>query len=160
MHSISSQWLWKMESTSFARSWVDVILNFTSFNASRRRSKFLSLFFSSLNHSEPKKPIGNSSELIVETRQMRKTPSSMPKNLQVLSSSRSKNVISKLWPLLRQCNWSWLKFRPAYPDLLTSWSSYESSDCIKWCVSSRLFCRLVRRFCGLIIAWIRFLFAY
>ena len=139
MHNISSQWLWKMESTSFVQSWVDVILNFTSFNASRRRSKFLSLFFSSLNHSEPKKPIGKSSELIVETRQTRKIPSSMPKNLQVLSSSRSKNLISKLWPLLRQCNWCWLMFWLAYPDLMTSWSSYESSDCIKWHVSSRFF---------------------
>ena len=148
MHNISSQWLWKMESTSFMQSWVDVILNFTSFNASRRRSKFLSLFFSSLNHSEPKKPIGNSSELIVETRQMRKTPSSMPKNLQVLASSRSKNVISKLWPLLRQCNWCWLKIWLAYPNLTTSWLSYESSDCIKWYVRAWLF----RRLCSEVLA--------
>ena len=75
---------------------MDVILNFTSFKASRRRSKFLSLSFSSFNHSEPKKPIGKSSELIVDMRQIRKTPSSMFINLQVLLSSRSKNVISKL----------------------------------------------------------------
>ena len=148
MHNISSQWLWKMESTSFARSWVDLILNFTLFNASRRRSKFLSLSCSSLNHSELKKPIGKSSELIVETRQMRKTPSSMPKNLQVLASSRSKNVISKLWPLLRQCNWCWLKIRLAYPNLTTSWLSYESSDCIKWYVGAWLF----RRLCSEVLA--------
>jgi hypothetical protein len=80
--------------------------------------------------------------LIVETRQTRKTPSSMPKNLQVLASSRSKNVISKLWPLLRQCNWCWLMFWLAYPNFTTSWSSYESSDCIKWYINSQLFCRL------------------
>ena len=139
MHNISSQWLWKIDSTSFMQSWVDVILNFTSFKASRRRSKLLSLSFSSLNHSELKKPIGKSSELIVETRQMRKTPSSMPKNLQALVSSRSKNVISKLWPLLRQCNWYWLIFRLPYRNLSKPWSSYESLYCIKWYVNWGLF---------------------
>ena len=139
MHNISSQWLWKMESTSFVQSWVDVILNFTSFNASRRRSKFLSLSFSSLNHSELKKPIGKSSELIVETRQMRKTPSSMPKNLLVLASSRSKNVISKLCPLLRQYNWClWILFS-VYPSFAAPWRSYELWDCIKWFANSWLF---------------------
>ena len=83
---------------------VEVILNFTSFKASRRRSKFLSLSFSSFNHSEPKKPIGKSSALIVEMRLILKTPSSMLRNLQVLVSLRSRNVMSKLCPLLRQCN--------------------------------------------------------
>ena len=77
MQSISSQLLLNIESIFVVESQLDVILNFTSFNASIRSEKSSSLFFSIFNHSDAKKPIGNSSELIVETRQIRKTPSSI-----------------------------------------------------------------------------------
>ena len=85
-----------MESTFFGESQAEVILNLTSFIASSRSEKSLSLSFSILIQSDPKKPIGKSSELIDETRQIRRTPSSMFKNLESLVSSRSTNETSKL----------------------------------------------------------------
>ena len=96
MHNIRSHWLRKIESIFFVEPQLVVILNLTSFKASSRSEKSLSLSFSSSSHSDPKKPIGNSSELIIETRLIRKTPSSMLMNLEVLDLSRSLNVISKL----------------------------------------------------------------
>lgn len=122
MHSISSQWLWKIEPTFVLGSHVGVILKLTSFKASIRREKSLSLSFSTFSHSELKKPIGNSSLLIVEIRLIRNTPSSIFKNLQLLGSSRSWNVTSKLWPLLRQCNWCFTIYRlilSKFSDILT-----------------------------------------
>ncbi len=85
-----------MDSIFFVESLLDMILNLTSFKASSRNEKSLSLSFSSFNHSDAKKPIGNNSELIVEMRLIRTTPSSMLMNFEVLDSSRSMNVISKL----------------------------------------------------------------
>ena len=105
MHNINSQLLWNIESIFFIESQLDVILNLTSFNASSRSENSPSLLFSIFNHSDPKKPIGNSSELIVETRQIRRTPSSMLMNSEFLDSLRSMNVMSTLCPLLRRCNW-------------------------------------------------------
>ena len=132
MHSISSQWLRNIESILSVESWLDVILNLTSFNASNRSEKSLSLSFSISKHSDSKKPIGNSSALTAETRHIRKTPSSMLINLELVDSSRSTQVISKLCPLLRQCKWCLTIFPIAYLSFLASWLSYVSSNCIKW----------------------------
>ena len=104
MHNIRSQWLLNIESIFFAGSLLVVMFSLTSFNASSRSEKSFSLEFSIFKHSDPKKPIGKSSELISETRHILTTPSSMFRYFEFLVSSRSENVISKLCPLLRQCN--------------------------------------------------------
>ena len=132
MHNISSQWLRNIESIFFVELQLDVILNLTSFNASSRSENSPSLFFSIFNHSDSKNPIGNSSELIAETRQIRKTPSSMLINLEFVDASRSMQVISKVCPLLRQCKWCSTIFLVVYLSFLSGCLSYASWNCIKW----------------------------
>ena len=135
MHNIRSQWLLNIESIFFAGSLLVVMFSLTSFNASSRSEKSLSLEFSIFKHSDPKKPIGKSSELIFETRHILTTPSSMFRYFEFLVSSRSENVISKLCPLLRQCNGRMSIFRLLYLRFSERSPSYESSGCIKWLYS-------------------------
>ena len=104
MHNIKSQRLLKTESVSLLQPSLGEIWNFTLFKASSRSEYSPSLIFSIFIDSAPINPIGKSSWLAVETRWTSTNPFFMCMKLVALVSSRSNNVISKLWPRLRQCN--------------------------------------------------------
>ncbi len=104
MQRISNQRLLKTESVSSLQSLLDEIWKLTLLRASSRSENSPSLPFSIFKDSAPLNPIGKSSWLTVETRWTCTTPSFMCMKLVALVSSRSNNVISKLWPRLRQCN--------------------------------------------------------
>lgn len=92
------------ESVCSLQSLFDEIWKLTLLRTSSLSENSPSLPFSIFKDSAPLNPIGKSSWLTVETRWTCTTPSFMCMKLVALVSSRSNNVISKLWPRLRQCN--------------------------------------------------------